>query len=63
MGEQTCKDWQVFRDADDSGSYWVACRRRTPAMPLIWEPFPTHAEAIAYADNLARTTKNGENNE
>lgn len=25
--------------------------------------FPTHAEAIAYADHHARTTKNGENNE
>lgn len=23
------------------------------------ELFPTHAEAIAYADKLARTTKNG----
>lgn len=59
MTEQTCKDWQVFWDADDSGSYWVACRRRTPALPLVWEPFDTFAEAIRYADHHARTTKNG----
>lgn len=37
------------------GMVWL--RATTP------EPFDTWAEAIAYADNLARTTKNGENNE
>ena len=60
MAEQTCKGWQVFRDADVSGSYWVACRQRVDGLPLIWEPFPTHAEAICYADHHARTTKNGD---
>lgn len=60
MSEQTCKYWQVFWDADESGHYWVAFRRCTPDLPLVWEPFPTHAEAIAYADKHARTNQ-GEN--
>lgn len=59
MCEQTCADWQVFRDADVSGSYWVACRQRVNGLPLIWEPFPTHAEAIAYADRMAQTNQGG----
>lgn len=44
----------VFREAEDS---WVSAN----GYHSKWERFPTHAEAIAYADRAARTTKNGDN--
>lgn len=49
------------------GKYWAWCVRGADGRILpkgTWiARFHTHAEAIAYADNLARTTKNGDNNE
>ena len=48
--------WEVIRDQYDFG--WLVYNADT----TYEEAFPTHAEAIAYADRMARTNQ-GENNE
>lgn len=48
--------WEVWQD---SWGCWIAWLNT--GGDFVAYDFDTHAEAIAYADNLARTTKNGEN--
>lgn len=47
--------WEVWQD---SWGDWIAWLNTDGNIESF--EFPTHAEAIAYADNLARTTKNGD---
>ena len=46
--------WEVWQD---SWGDWIAWLNTDGNIGSF--EFPTHAEAIAYADKLARTTKNG----
>lgn len=50
--------WQVYQC--ESG-YWEAYAESDGQQLDEIRSFPTHAEAIAYADRTARTTKNGDN--
>lgn len=58
--EPTLNRWEVWQD--DFGD-WVASCSRTDECDSLREDFPpgAFAEAIAYADHHARTTKNGDN--
>ncbi|MGQ3384507.1 hypothetical protein [Glutamicibacter sp. TV12E] len=53
--------WEVWRDRGDTGE-WTAGFDPDEWVGASEENFPTHAEAIAYADAQARTTKNGDTN-
>lgn len=57
--EPTLNRWEVWQD--DFGD-WVASCGRTDECDSLREDFPpgAFAEAIAYADRTARTTKNGD---
>lgn len=52
MSDRTPRPWRVERVTDWGGTYWFARRGE-----LLMGSFPTHAEAITYADRQARTVE------
>lgn len=52
--------WEVTRSDWEDAGWFAQFKEHSEMIGCHEREFPTFAEAIAYADNLARTTKNGD---
>lgn len=52
--------WEVTRSDWEDAGWFAQFKEHSEMIGCHEREFPTHAEAVAYADKQARTTKNGD---